>query len=98
MRCLVTGGVAFIGSFLVDELVVRGAGEFVVVDKLHRGRWTNLLEHEANSLVRFVEADILDAAAVRKHCKRVDIVFHPAAQSNVLGASAPWILPRDKRQ
>ena len=87
MRFLVTGGAGFIGSHLVDGLVARGADEVIVFDNLHRGRCSNLEKHELNHIVRFVEADIRDAALVRQQCDRVDILFHLAAQSNVLGAS-----------
>lgn len=87
MRYLVTGGAGFIGSHLVDELVSRGADEVIVLDNLHRGRLSNLAKHEKNSLIRFVEVDIRDAGSVRKQCDGIDIVFHLAAQANVMGAS-----------
>ena len=87
MRFLVTGGAGFIGSHLVDGLVARGADEVIVLDNLHRGRSSNLEQHERNDRVKFVEGDIRNATLVRQQCDGVDILFHLAAQSNVLGAS-----------
>ena len=40
-KVLVTGGASFIGSYLVDELVQRGA-KVTVVDDLSSGRMENL--------------------------------------------------------
>ena len=38
-----TGGAGTIGSHLVDQLVLEGAGEIIVVDNFVRGRRENLL-------------------------------------------------------
>jgi UDP-glucose 4-epimerase len=84
MRILVTGGAGFIGSHLVDDLVRRDAGEVAVLDNLHRGRIENL--GKSLSRLTFVQGDIRDEAVVRAAMKRVDIVFHLAAQSNVVGS------------
>ncbi|MGH3001054.1 MAG: NAD-dependent epimerase/dehydratase family protein [Gaiellaceae bacterium] len=73
MRAIVTGGAGFIGSHLVDALLVRG-DEVVVVDDLSSGR----REH-VNPAAQLVESDVrdgLDAAGC-------DIVFHLAAQADV---------------
>ncbi len=73
MRAVVTGGAGFIGSNLVDRLVVRG-DDVVVVDDLSSGRRENV-----NPAARLVETDVrtglqLDGA---------DVVFHLAAQADV---------------
>jgi UDP-glucose 4-epimerase len=86
MRYLVTGGAGFIGSHLVDALVARDGGEIVVLDNLRRGRTEFIAEHIQDGRVRFVEADIRDAEAVRRESAGIDVVFHLAAQSNVIGA------------
>jgi nucleoside-diphosphate-sugar epimerase len=87
MRYLVTGGAGFIGSHLVDRLAAEGAEQVIVLDNLHRGRRSNLAKHESNPVVQFVEGDIRDASLMRDQCDGVDIIFHLAAQSNVMGAS-----------
>jgi UDP-glucose 4-epimerase len=78
-RVLVTGGAGAIGSHLVDELVVAGAGDIVVLDNFVRGRRDNLSWALANGPVTIVEGDICDRALVRELMRGVDTVFHQAA-------------------
>jgi UDP-glucose 4-epimerase len=80
MRTLVTGGAGFLGSHLVDALAA--GDEVVVLDNLRRGSLANLRSKD----VMFIEGDIRDDAAVREAITGVEVVFHLAAQSNVIGA------------
>lgn len=83
-RILVTGGAGFIGSHLVDVLVSRNVGQIVVVDNLKRGSLGNLsrsIDH-----IEFINGDIRNRDLIRRATQGIDIVFHLAAQSNVLGA------------
>jgi UDP-glucose 4-epimerase len=84
MKVLVTGGAGFIGSHLVDRLVLDPAANVSVLDNFSRGR----LEHLAPSenRVRIVRGDIRDRTLLREAMSGVDLVYHLAAQSNVLGA------------
>src|ERR1022692_3653292 len=84
MRILVTGGAGFIGSHLVDRLAVAGAADITVLDSLRRGRIENL--NESWGRIRFLEGDIRDDKLVREAMQGVDVVYHLAAQSSVLGA------------
>ncbi len=86
MKILVTGGAGFIGSHLVDRLVREQWGEIVVLDNLFRGKLENLAQHADNAQVRFVNGDIREPAILREHMRGAEIVFHLAAQSNVMGA------------
>jgi len=86
MKIVVTGGAGFIGSHLIDRLARDGAGEIVAADNLHRGRHAHLAQHADNPAVRLAEADIRDAAALRDMCAGADVIYHLAAQSNVMGA------------
>jgi UDP-glucose 4-epimerase len=83
MRAIVTGGAGFIGSNLVDALIVAGA-DVTVIDNLSTGREANLhgaIEHGA----RLHVIDILDPADVNRVFEqdRPDVVFHMAAQIDV---------------
>ncbi len=88
MKVVVTGGAGFIGSHLVDRLVRDEWGEIVVLDNLVRGRREYVAEHIANNAITFVEADIRDMARLTEYVRGAEIIFHLAAQSNVMGAVA----------
>jgi UDP-glucose 4-epimerase len=86
MRILVTGGAGFIGSHLVDRLVQRQGDSILVLDNLRRGRLRNLVH--SSKAIQFVKGDVRDFSAVQEATRGVDLVFHLAAQSNVLGAAS----------
>jgi UDP-glucose 4-epimerase len=85
MRIAVTGGAGFIASHLVDRLAADGAHDIVVIDNLHRGRVAGL---PLSSRVSFREVDIRNREALLDAIGGCEVVFHLAAQSNVLGAEA----------
>ena len=82
MRILVTGGAGFIGGNLVSRLASMGAGDIRVLDNLHRGYSRASLP----ATVEFRKSDIRDQNALTDALKGCEIVFHLAAQSNVMGA------------
>jgi len=83
MRCLVTGGAGFIGSNLVDALVVRG-DEVTVVDDLSTGRRVNL-EGALAAGADLLELDIRDGQALSEVAadRKPEAIFHLAAQIDV---------------
>lgn len=85
MRVLVTGGAGFLGSHLVDALVAAG-DEVIVLDNLYRGSAANIDPHLRTGAVTFIEGDIRDYPAVLEAAGRTEVVYHLAAQSNVIGA------------
>ncbi len=87
MYVVVTGGAGFIGSHLVDALLAdRGVATVLVVDNLRRGRLANLAQHDGDPRFRFLPGDIRDPALVEEALGGTEVVFHLAAQSNVMGA------------
>ena len=88
-RCLVTGGAGTIGSTVVDQLVVAGAGEIIVLDNLVRGRRQNLAQALTSDAVRLVEGDIRDRALVAELMRGTDLAFHLAAIRITQCASEP---------
>lgn len=76
MNILVTGGCGFIGSHLTDRLIETGH-RVSIIDNLFTGKIENL-----NGRAKFHNADIRDAAKVRKvfEKEKPEIVFHLAAQ------------------
>ncbi|WP_434730825.1 NAD-dependent epimerase/dehydratase family protein [Thermogladius sp. KZ2Tp1] len=79
---LVTGGAGFIGSHLVDRLVLEGY-RVRVVDNLSSGRLENLERHRGSSSVEVVVGDLKDPGTALKAVEGVEAVFHFAANPEV---------------
>lgn len=77
MKALCLGGLGFIGSNLVDELVKRDIGVHVI-DNLSAGKWEN-----RNDGAEYTIGSILDKELVFNLVKNVDVVFHLAAVPRV---------------
>ena len=87
MNILITGGAGFIGSHLVDKLS-QTDNNLSVIDNLHRGKIGNIKEHIDSKRIAFYEEDIRSYEEIRSKFSGIDVVYHLAAQSNVLGAVA----------
>ncbi|MDA4117302.1 MAG: NAD-dependent epimerase/dehydratase family protein [Thaumarchaeota archaeon] len=79
-RALVTGGLGFIGSHLVDRLL-EDDWRVVVLDNLMTGHRSNLAQHKDNPHLKVVEGDIRSLETVSKCSRGCDAVFHFAAHA-----------------
>ncbi|MGD9663024.1 MAG: NAD-dependent epimerase/dehydratase family protein, partial [Porticoccaceae bacterium] len=84
MKILVTGGVGFIGSWLVD-LLIRSGHTVTVIDNLSP-QIHGALPHPdvawlKSGQVEFIRADVRDRAAMDEVLGRVDAVVHLAAET-----------------
>jgi UDP-glucose 4-epimerase len=77
---LVTGGAGFIGSHIAEALVARG-DRVRVFDNLSTGYRTNM--QGFIDKIEFLQADLLDAEALKKAVAGVDCIFHEAALASV---------------
>lgn len=78
---LVTGGCGFIGSHLVERLVLMGS-RVTVMDDLSTGSLANI--ESVNSKVTFLKQSITDFDACWHAAKDIDIIFHQAALVSVV--------------
>lgn len=82
MRCFVTGCAGFIGSNLVDRLLLEGH-EVVGYDNFSTGQREFLAGAQRQPGFRFVEGDLLDLPSLTEAMQSVDFVFHLAANADV---------------
>ncbi|HZD81516.1 MAG TPA: GDP-mannose 4,6-dehydratase [Nitrososphaeraceae archaeon] len=86
-RILVTGGVGFIGSSLVDALLQSG-NEVAVFDHFSKDSQGNLSNWSANQNFKLVYGDMLDRSSLMNVVDSCNTVFHLAANSDVrIGAN-----------
>ena len=80
-RVLVTGGAGFIGSHLVDRLILEEPESLVVVDNFFLGSDTNLVEaHKTLPELRVLRMDASNLAAMLQvvRSEKVEVVFNLA--------------------
>jgi UDP-glucose 4-epimerase len=82
MSVAVIGGAGFIGSHIVDELMVTGH-DVTVLDNFSEGRIQNLERWRDHPKIQVVRGDIRDYDMVRRVCDAKRIVFHLAAMSRI---------------
>jgi UDP-glucose 4-epimerase len=80
-RILVTGGLGFIGSNLVDRLI--STDEVTVLDDLSSGRIGNVSQHLENPKFRLVRGSILNASMLDEAIEGANAVVHLAAVVSV---------------
>jgi UDP-glucose 4-epimerase len=80
MKMLVTGGAGFIGSHLLDALIMQGH-DVVCLDNFSSGRREFIVDNL--TAMTLVEGDMLDPATVEAALDGCDTVFHLAANPDV---------------
>ncbi len=79
---LVTGGAGFIGSNLIEKLLIEGAN-VTCLDNFATGHRHNIEPFEMNPNFRLIEGDIRNAETCADACKNQVFVFHQAALGSV---------------
>lgn len=82
-RAVVTGGLGFIGSHLVDDLLRRDV-QVVAIDNLATGRRSNLKQNQGNTGLSILEADLADARAIAPAFVGADVVYHLGAMADIV--------------
>jgi UDP-glucose 4-epimerase len=83
MNCLVTGGAGFIGSHLVDALLLSGH-KVLAIDNLAVGKLRNIEAHNNNLNFKFIKADISDAKFMNELDEKIDWIFHLGALADIV--------------
>ena len=79
-KLVVTGGAGFIGSHLVDSLLLGMPNATVsVIDNFSSGREDHIVMHNTDSRFRLLRANLLDLEAISDEFVNADIVYHLAA-------------------
>lgn len=80
---LITGGAGFIGSHIVEYLIVHGAKKVKILDNLLTGNYENIKPFEKEPNFEFIEGDITQMSTCLKACKGVQYISHQAALGSV---------------
>lgn len=86
-KVFLTGGAGFIGSHVVDLLLPAGYA-VTVYDNLSNGRAEFLAPHRKHPRFRMVQADVLDYPRLRAEMAGHDLVWHLAANTDIIGSHA----------
>ncbi|MBN1597320.1 MAG: SDR family NAD(P)-dependent oxidoreductase [Bacteroidales bacterium] len=87
-KVLVTGGAGFIGSHLVEELVISGV-ETISIDNYFAGKHENLSHLKTYANFTEETCDVLDFDKLDALFKGVDVVFHNAASKKTICLNNP---------
>tara|TARA_A100001011_G_scaffold374180_1_gene434389 strand:- start:397 stop:1380 length:984 start_codon:yes stop_codon:yes gene_type:complete len=83
MKILVTGGMGFIGSHLVEKLLLLNH-HVVVIDDLSVGKLKNLKKFKDSKKLDFHKLNITNFDKIQPLFRKVDVVFHLAALADIV--------------
>ena len=83
-KFIITGGLGFIGSHVIDYLFDQGAAEILVIDNKIAGTDDRYIKkYVGTNLVKFINGDINDIETLLPNPGEYDAIIHLAAQPDV---------------
>jgi UDP-glucose 4-epimerase len=82
MHILITGGAGFIGSHVVDALLLRG-DQVTVLDDCSTGALKNIAQHHQHPRFTMRHGSVCDEVLVDDVCHNIDAIIHLAAAVGV---------------
>ena len=82
LPCVVTGGCGFLGSHLVEKLLLKSHASVRIIDNLSTGSLGNI-QHLRGNRLSFYKYDLKDLRPVREVLSDVETIFHLAAYPDV---------------
>ena len=81
MKIFVTGSEGFIGSHLVEKLILKGhkVKALVLYNDHNKYGWLDGIDEKIKNEIEFVLGDIRDLDFIIGQTKKIDIIFHLAA-------------------
>jgi UDP-glucose 4-epimerase len=79
---IVTGGAGFIGSHLVDRLLLHGK-PVIVIDDLSTGTWQNLAAAKGSPRLKVIESKVSECAELPRLAEEAESIYHLAAAVGV---------------
>jgi UDP-glucose 4-epimerase len=86
MRYFVTGGAGFIGSHLVDKLVMEGK-QVTVYDNLVSGKKQWIEHHIGKGRFEFIQEDLLNYDVLQEAMKGHEVIWHLGANTDIPGGN-----------
>ena len=85
MKILITGGAGFIGSHVIERLIKDNKiKEIRVLDHLKDGSKKNINHVLKSKKVKFYKKDINNLLSIKNKFKKIDVVIHLAAMSDIV--------------
>ncbi len=89
-KFLVTGCAGFIGSFVTEKLLAKGAYIYGI-DNLNTGSLNNIQHLFKNHNFEFVKADFCNKRLLKKYINKVDYIYHAAVRGIGLSTANPLL-------
>jgi len=90
-KILITGGAGFIGSHLIDYLLNMNDVQVRILDNLNHPNSARVDEFRNDARLEFIYGDVRHLPTVMQSVQNCDLIFHLAAQSNVMRAEADLV-------